>query len=98
MRGRKVIPKIDVSQTDVETFEVIVRASTTTTHTVNLTQDYHQKLTGGKILPETLIEKSFEFLLERERNEMILSGFDLPTISHYFPDYEKIIVKHLRGK
>ena len=87
--------KIDVNQTDVETFEVIVRASTTTTHTVNLTQDYHQKLTGGKISPETLIEKSFEFLLERESNEMILSRFDLPTISHYFPEYEKIIAKRL---
>lgn len=87
--------KIDVNKTDVETFEVIVQGSTTKTHTVNLTQDYHQKLTGGKISAETLIQKSFEFLLERESNEMILSHFDLPTINHYFSDYEKIIVERL---
>ena len=85
--------KIEVIKKDVESFEVIIRESTTTTHTVNLTQDYHQQLTEGKVSPEMLIEKSFEFLLEREPNTMILSQFDLPIIGEYFPEYEKSVVK-----
>jgi hypothetical protein len=50
-------------------------------------------LTRGRISPETLIEKSFEFLLERESNTMILSRFDLPVIGDYFPEYEKNIIE-----
>jgi hypothetical protein len=85
--------RIEVKQKDTETFEVTVRETTTTTHLVNLSQDYYQKLTGGRISPETLIEKSFEFLLERESNTMILARFDLPIIGDYFPEYEKSIVQ-----
>lgn len=51
------------------------------------------KLTAGKISPDALIEKSSEFLLERESNSSILSRFDLPVIGCYFPEYEKTIVK-----
>ncbi len=53
--------KIEVARKDPETFEVIVEASATTTHTVRLKPEYYQKLTGGRVSPETLIEKSFEF-------------------------------------
>jgi len=85
--------RIEVKQKDTETFEVTVTETTTKTHLVTLFQDYYQKLTGSKVSPETLIEKSFEFLLERESNTMILSRFDLPVIGDYFPEYEKNIVK-----
>ena len=84
---------IEVKQNDAETFEVTVRETTTTTHLVTLTQDYYQKLTGSRISQETLIEKSFEFLLERESNTMILARFDLPIIGDYFPEFEKNIVQ-----
>jgi len=83
---------IDVMKKGDETFEVTVRGSTTTTHIVTLTKGYYDKLTGGAVPAETLIQKSFEFLLERESNTMILSRFDLPVIGHYFPDYERTIV------
>ena len=86
---------IEVVLKDAETFEVTVREAVTTTHTVSLKTDYYQKLTEGKVTPETLIKRSFEFLLERESNTMILSSFDLPLIGHYFPDYEKVIVRRL---
>lgn len=86
--------RIEVKQKDPETFEVTVRETTTTTHLVTLSQDYFQKLTRGRVSPETLIEKSFEFLLERESNTMILERFDLPVIGHYFPEYEKNITKN----
>ena len=87
--------KIEVARKDPKTFEVTVEASTTTTHTVKLNADYYQMLTGGRVSPETLIEKSFEFLLERESNTMILSSFDLPLIGRYFPEYEKTILARL---
>jgi hypothetical protein len=87
--------EISVTRKDDETFEVTVRDSTTTTHMVTLTDDYCQKLTAGKVPAEKLIEKSFEFLLERESNTMILTSFDLPVIGNYFPEYEETIVGYL---
>ncbi len=89
--------KIEVIKKTAQSFEVTVRDSTTTTHTVTVAQDYYQKLTAGMVSPETLIERSFEFLLERESNAMILSSFDLPVIGDYFPEYEKNIAKRLKG-
>ena len=86
---------IEVSRKDPETFLVTVNASTTTTHTVTLEPNYYDKLTGGKVTPEKLIEKSFEFLLERESNTSILSSFDLTLINRYFSAYEKSIVERL---
>ena len=72
-----------------------MNASTITNHTVTLEPEYYDKLTKGKVTPEKLIEKSFEFLLERESNTSILSSFDLPLIGHYFPEYEKSIGQRL---
>jgi len=46
-------------------------------YNVNLDDEYWQDLTGGKIANEELIKKSFEFLLEREPKESILSRFNL---------------------
>jgi len=60
-------------------------------HTVSLEDDYYRKLTGGKTSKEELIKKSFEFLLEREPKESILSEFNLRIIKNYFPEYEKEI-------
>ena len=40
---------------------------------------------------EELVRRSFEFLLEREPKESILSRFDLTVISRYFPEYERLI-------
>ena len=86
---------IEVVKKDGETYEVTVKDSTITTHIVTLTDEYCQDLTEGQISAEKLIEKSFEFLLERESNTMILSRFDLPVIGEYFPEYEKVIVERL---
>jgi hypothetical protein len=86
---------IQIVRKDPETFEVEVKAAGTTTHTVTLKADYYQKLTHGAVPPERLIEKSFEFLLERESNTSILSRFELSVIGRYFPEYEKTIVQRL---
>ncbi len=64
---------------------------TTTTHTVTVSPEYEERLAGPDVPAETLIEKSFEFLLEREAQTSILRTFDLPVIQRYFPDYERTI-------
>lgn len=64
---------------------------TKTQHTVSLDDQYYQKLTGGRMTKEELIRDSFEFLLEREPKESILSKFNLKVISQYFPEFEEKI-------
>jgi hypothetical protein len=72
-----------------------------TQHTVTITRAYLERLTGaGASAPAVanqqavrLVEKSFEFLLEREPKESILRSFDLPLINRYFPEYETNIRK-----
>ena len=86
---------ITVNQFDSTTYEVVVEAGTTTTHKVTVTPAYYEKLTGKRVPPEVLIEKSFEFLLERESNTSILRSFELPVIGQYFPEYENVIKKKL---
>ena len=52
---------------------------------------------GGDASAEELIEASFEFLLEREPMESILTEFELPVIGRYFPDYPAVIRRRLAG-
>jgi len=82
---------IEVTKKKEDTFEVVVNAAQTTRHVVTVEPSYCERLTGGNSTAEELLEMSFEFLLEREPNTMILSSFDLPVIGHYFPEYEKSI-------
>jgi len=55
-------------------------------HQVTVTADRLKDL-GGGVSAEDLIEASFEFLLEREPKEAILSEFELSVIGRYCPDY-----------
>ncbi|GMQ95551.1 MAG: hypothetical protein BMS9Abin13_673 [Patescibacteria group bacterium] len=78
-------------------FEVVVEEGAgKTVHTVFLEKAYYEMLTDGVGLPEDLIKRSFEFLLEREPKESILKKFDLKTISRYFPEYEAGIAQTYR--
>lgn len=86
---------VSVTKLDDRTFEVAISGRTATTHTVTVTPDYWRKLTGGKVDAGRLVEKSFDFLLERERNTSILGRFDLPVIQRYFPEYEETIGRML---
>jgi len=78
-------------------FEVLVESKSTTQHKVHVSNGFYKLLTDGKFSCENLIKVSFEFLLERESNNSILSHFDLKVISHYFPEYEKEIKKRLKA-
>ena len=82
---------IKVQAIDTKTFKVVIDGPPSTTHTVTVDPAYYQKLTGNRVSVETLVSKSFEFLLQRESNSSILGTFDLPVIGHYFPEYERTI-------
>jgi hypothetical protein len=83
---------IQVERTADNTYQVTVeKGGSRSQHTVTLQEVYYRKLTGGRVTPEELIRRSFEFLLQREPKESILSRFDLPVIQRYFPDYEQTI-------
>ena len=82
---------IQVKKLNDTTYEVTVTARSATTHTVTVDPEYAQKLTGGAYSSEHLVQRSFDFLLERESNSSILGSFDLPVIARYFPEYERTI-------
>jgi hypothetical protein len=65
---------------DTNRFRVTVQGRTTTTHAVTVASTCYEKLTGKQVAPEVLVDKSFEFLLQRESNTSILSSFELPVI------------------
>ena len=77
-------------------FQVTVtEGGSQSTHVVSLSPGYYETLTGKQVPEELLIERSFQFLLERESRESILREFDLPLIGHSFPDYEREIRRRL---
>jgi len=83
---------IEVKKKNEQEFLVTIEEKgSSSEHTVSLEEDYYKNLTDGKISKEELIRKSFEFLLERESKESILSEFNLRIIRNYFPEYEEKI-------
>ena len=80
---------IEVQTHNATTFEVTVEAGATTTHEVTAAADYVEKLTGDAAKGAELVERSFQFLLEKEPNTSILRKFALPVIGTYFPEYER---------
>lgn len=87
---------IQITKIDDTTFDVMVTSSSTTTHRVTVSANYESKLTEDKMTTESLVEKSFEFLLEREPNTSILRSFELSVIERYFPEYVTEIRKMLK--
>jgi hypothetical protein len=86
---------IEVKHSAGDEWLVTVRDSVTTHHRVRVTKADLERFSGGRSVEE-LLQRSFEFLLERESNTSILSSFDLPLIGRYFPEYEKQIGAQLR--
>jgi len=85
---------IEVKNKSEQEFLVTIKErDSKTEHTVILDDGYYQKLTNKKITKEKLIKKSFEFLLEREPKESILSKFNLKIIKNYFPVFEEKLRK-----
>lgn len=87
IKVREVSSEGDTYGFDVE----IVEGGSSTRHRVRVGIADYQSLTDGIITPRELVEKSFEFLLEREPKESILGSFDLSVIGRYFKDYPSLI-------
>ena len=86
--------KIEVEKLDASHFRVrVIEAGSESTHQVTLDPKDYARLAGAHAEPQEFIRKSFQFLLEREPKESILSHFDLSVISRYFPEYEREIKK-----
>ena len=87
-----------VTQPKLE-FAVEVRdARGSSRHTVTLDPALLARLTAGRrVGGEAFVEAVFEFLLEREPKESIMSRFDVSIVSRYFPEFETAIGSYLRG-
>jgi len=84
--------KIEVEKIDKFKFRVrVTESGSETTHDVTVSPREYTRLTNGKVEPEELVRRSFEFLLEHEPKESILTRFDLSVISRYFAEYESEI-------
>jgi hypothetical protein len=91
--------QIQIQKLEATKFRVrVTDAGGSTTHNVTLEPKDHARLAGPSITAEELIRRSFEFLLEREPQESILSAFDLMLIARYFSEYEREIKRRLAQK
>ena len=79
--------KLSIKEISDSTFKVIISDEKETSHLVSVSDDFLNKFTKNKITKKKLIELSFNFLLEREKNSSILREFQLQEISKYFPEY-----------
>jgi hypothetical protein len=88
--------KIEVTKSSHGPFDVrVIEGKSESSHRVTLATKDYERLTAGKVTPEELIRRSFEFLLEHEPKESILASFDLTVVSRYFPQYEREIEKRI---
>jgi hypothetical protein len=90
------LAEIQVSRSDVERsalrFHVTVRdGGSATAHDVTVSADDLERLGSHHRSPEDFVFACFEFLLEREPKESILSEFDVSVIGRYFPEFESRI-------
>lgn len=87
---------ITVTNCGQSEYQVVVEeGASRTVHTVKATSEDVKRYSPGGGSVEKLIKASFEFLLERESKESILSRFDLPVIEHYFPEYPRKVIAKL---
>jgi hypothetical protein len=82
---------IDVEK-DADAFRVRVREGKgETTHRVTVKPADLARLAKTGETPEAFLVRCFEFLLEREPKESIMSSFDVMVIARYFPEFESTI-------
>ncbi len=60
---------------------------------VSVQKSDFQRLRKDGETPDQFIARVFEFLLEREPMQTILSRFDVSVIPEYFPEFEEEITK-----
>ena len=88
---------ISITKKKSNEFKVIIKSEVKTIHFVTFDNEWHSKITDGRLSEENLVKLSFRFLLDREPNTSILKKFKLNMISDFFPDYIDY-VKHYCSK
>ena len=92
------MPKIEIhTESDAEFVVTVADGDSQTTHRVTVPAELADRLVGQGGNVEELVRLSFEFLLEREAKESILSKFDITVIARYFPEYEGELRDRLRA-
>jgi hypothetical protein len=87
---------ISIESLGARKFRVRVRdGGSETTHNVDIPGNFESEHGLPPVPLETLVERSFEFLLEREPASSILSSFTLAEIGRYFPEYPGEIAHRL---
>ena len=79
---------LSIKKLSDDVFTVTVAETSTTTHTVTITDQSLNDLTDNNVTKTQLLKFSLNFLLDREPNTSILSSFDINVISRYFSDYK----------
>lgn len=83
---------IEVEQTktgDLMEFRVTIQeGGSQTRHTVTMERGAYEKLAASRVGPSDCVHAAFQFLLDHEPKESILSSFDITVIGKYFPDFE----------
>ena len=77
-------------------FEVTIKKTSVTKHTILLSDEFYEFLSNKKISKIELLKYSIKFLLKKESNTSILPIFKLEIISEYFPEYESEIRKLIK--
>lgn len=79
---------------DPLTFDVTVSdGSGAGDYAVRLSAGDYERLARASEPPDAFVRRCFEFLLEREPKESILSSFDVSIIGRYFPEFEEEIAR-----
>ena len=63
-------------------------------YNVSMDKDFLLRV-GSHYDPTKLVQKSFEFLLEREPKERILPEFDISTLAHHYPGFTDDIISRM---
>ncbi len=82
---------LKITEIEKDKFLVEVSDNVKTSHNVVISDKVYKQLTNGVISKSELLEKSFEFLLDREPNTSILTNFEIQIISLYFSDYANCV-------
>ena len=85
-----------VEEGDPYRFDVEVKeGGAKTRHSVTMNRSDYDRLVGDDTSPERFVQAAFQFLLDREPKESILSSFDVTVISRYFPEFDQKIGSYL---
>ncbi|HET7285033.1 MAG TPA: hypothetical protein VFI70_10140 [Nitrososphaeraceae archaeon] len=64
-------------------------------YNVTMDKEYYEKTSNSIVGPEDFVNKSFQFLLQRENRDSILREFNVKQIREYFQEYENEIKRIL---